>query len=1770
MNTKPQYQTAMRGFLPLSALITLITFIALLAAPKMQAASQTWTNAPASAEWTNVLNWNSRAIPGALGIAGGGQNADMVTFTNPLAGGIGGTANPIVNETNREVNGFIFDGANCGAYVIGNINSNLLWLSATLLPGGYILMNPAVVNPQIFNAQIHFRLQSSQNGGYNITNNATSAAATLYFDTLWPDTASSRPLTLTLAGSNTGTNTIRHIDDNAGANGSIHLIKTDSGRWILSGANDIPQKTSGGDSVPGSIAVIAGTLEVQDPGSLGAITAVNLSVSNGVLQVDGVTLNSAGITLRNGGTIRMNGSATVNGVTMSALTGNSATLATTTATDVMTVGNAGNTLTGGAIDSVLHVAGPGTVLLSQQNNYAGKWSIDSGTNQLTSQGGLGSGPNLNLNAGAVFDVTPIGAPTTYTLDTKALSANGTGTAVGSTAATILADATSTIDFVSKPLALTFTPTSFVTSDTGHPALLCARGTLSFHGNAITVNNASGTALGAGTYQLVHQAVGNILSSGAFVTVVTGSGLGAGLIAEIVASGGDLNLVVTSYTPKSLVWKGGDVTLPNTWDRQTSINWLAGATPSTFNIYDSVAFNATGSAQPIVNLASTMVPNSVTVDTSANDYTFSGPGQIAGGTALVKLNTAGTLNLQTANTYSGGTIISNGVVKLGIDEGISSTGAGDVALYSPAVFDLNNFTNTVNGLNGNGTVDITGGGSSTLVVGANGNSGVFSGVLRNTSGSLGFAKEGTGIQTLTASNNYSGPTIIDVGTLRVTNQYALGGGNSPVTITSGTLDVNTSLIVSNLNSSGGAVINSSATTNIITVLSGSTNNGVISGKLGILVSAGIFRVNAGNAYSNATVLASGATLAFGNIGQVGPSGVIASNGATLSIPTVTSTPQIPAVAANVTTVDGATVTFTSASTGNSYNGQYTGSTSATNIFSGGNVSIGGAYTFSNFLGTVIITNGTARMFNAVGGGDNTTFIFTNGGGMFTRDASTIRLGALFGNGLITGPSVSFPGSYWIGAKGIDSEYSGTISGSNNVVKVGPARLTLDGAVITTNTDSATYTNYLYASGLTYLNSTTISNGVLAISVPNDLTTSPTITLAGANAVLDAANMGYVSNFTDVNSNPNSSLVTNGILTIVNTTPNGTPQTLAGTGTIKGKGVICNGIINPGIGFGNGTLSISNGLTINGGSTLFMDMSDDLTGLVKANDLIKVQGNVTLAGSTTVTIGGTLKVGTYSLIKYSGSLINESGVVPTGPVSNFILGGQLSRASLLITNVPGEVDLIVVSLNAQNLTWTGDSISNWWDVVSSYSWTNNLTPMQFYQLDNVFFDNTPTTNLTAILQGTLFPNSITYNSSSNYTLGGFGSISGIGTLLKNGTGTLILTNGANTYSGGTVLSNGVLNVGSDSGGNQNDQALGAGLVTVNAGGELRFGGNTGTTVVNHFITNAITLNGGIVKAQDGSQHLTNSVVTVAAGGGTFQTVFATKTLVLDSALSGSGALTIGVPAGFVGSSVILNNPNNTFNGGVTMATNGLLALVGSAGLSNSVSIEVQQGGTLDASARSNAAWSVTAGQTLRGIGTVRGKFVTTLTGSALSPGAAGTIGTLTVTNFGNTTNFVTVTHGGTLAMDINRSATPNADRLVDGTNVFGGTLTVNNLGGALVAGDSFTLFTSITNLGTFTVTNLPTLTSGLGWSNSLALNGKLTVVTTINTARTNIIATVNGNILTLAWPTDHTGWYLQLQTNTTATGLYTNWVTLPGSQLVNTTNMTINPANGAVFYRMSLTP
>jgi autotransporter-associated beta strand protein len=249
------------------------------------------------------------------------------------------------------------------------------------------------------------------------------------------------------------------------------------------------------------------------------------------------------------------------------------------------------------------------------------------------------------------------------------------------------------------------------------------------------------------------------------------------------------------------------------------------------------------------------------------------------------------------------------------------------------------------------------------------------------------------------------------------------------------------------------------------------------------------------------------------------------------------------------------------------------------------------------------------------------------------------------------------------------------------------------------------------------------------------------------------------------------------------------------------------------------------------------------------------------------------------------------------------------------------------------------------------------------------------------------------------------------------------------------------------------------------------------------------------------------------------------------------------------------------GSTTVSNGVLALGASANLSASTPITIAAPGILDVSASGTL---TLAAQTIQGNGTLNGSLVTGA-GTTVSPGGASTIGTLTVTN--------AVTLAGTTLMELNRTNSAGSNDLLVATSIAaGGTLQVNNLGPDLHTGDTFKLF-SVPVTGAFAVTNLP-VTTGNGlityvWTNNVAVDGTIGVlvgVPNVNTTPTNLTATVSGNVLTLAWPADHTGWHLQIQTNSLSVGLGTNWVTWPGSDLVNTTNLTINPANGSVFYRM----
>ena len=67
-------------------------------------------------------------------------------------------------------------------------------------------------------------------------------------------------------------------------------------------------------------------------------------------------------------------------------------------------------------------------------------------------------------------------------------------------------------------------------------------------------------------------------------------------------------------------------------------------------------------------------------------------------------------------------------------------------------------------------------------------------------------------------------------------------------------------------------------------------------------------------------------------------------------------------------------------------------------------------------------------------------------------------------------------------------------------------------------------------------------------------------------------------------------------------------------------------------------------------------------------------------------------------------------------------------------------------------------------------------------------------------------------------------------------------------------------------------------------------------------------------------------------------------------------------------------------------------------------------------------------------------------------------------------------------------------------------------------------------------------------------------------TNVTYSVSGSTLSLSWPATHLGWILQAQTNSLSTGITASWTDVSGTAAVTATNMTINPANPTVFFRL----
>ena len=533
---------------------------------------------------------------------------------------------------------------------------------------------------------------------------------------------------------------------------------------------------------------------------------------------------------------------------------------------------------------------------------------------------------------------------------------------------------------------------------------------------------------------------------------------------------------------------------------------------------------------------------------------------------------------------------------------------------------------------------------------------------------------------------------------------------------------------------------------------------------------------------------------------------------------------------------------------------------------------------------------------------------------------------------------------------------------------------------------------------------------------------------------------------------------------------------------------------------------------------------------------------------------------------------------------------------------------------SLTWRGDNIANVWDIATTANWLNGTNVTLYADGSFVTFDatgsNTPAINLSTVLQ----PGSLTVTGTKNYTFGGTGWVAGPTTLVKSGTGTLTI-NTTNTYSGGTILSNGTAILGNTA---MNLVGLGSGPVTF-YGGTLEFTGFSGSTTPDYLgNTNAL-----IVPAnQTGTIHIPSRFLTPGLNG----------------TLSGSGTLNLVVNfvrddvsgnwTGFTGKINVVSNgsvtndfrvvnalgfPNARLNLGnnvlmYSRASAGSVIPIGefsgsgsgstiaagggtSAGTQNSVTWRVGGlntdatnavliQGTTSLIKEGAGKWTLTASNTYTGTTLVNGgtllingnqsgstsQFTVaaggTLGGSGIIGGNTTVNGTLSPGNSIGTLTFnnnLVLSGSSTAFFELTRVPLTNDVVRVLGTVTYGGTLSVANLSpDFLQAGDNFRLFNAAGYNGAFTNLILPDLNDGLAWStNQLAVNGRLWVVKTTPPAVANA-ALSGGNQFTFSGGGGTPGWDYYVLASTNMTLPLSQWPRIRTNQFDASGNFSVtNP-------------
>jgi fibronectin-binding autotransporter adhesin len=439
----------------------------------------------------------------------------------------------------------------------------------------------------------------------------------------------------------------------------------------------------------------------------------------------------------------------------------------------VTVTVSNNTLSVGAIfdDGLIRSLtkqGPGTLVVDGGANHLGNTVVNDGTLTLLNAA-LPSSPVITVASNATLNVSGPGLALAF-----GQTLAGSGTVIGN-----VSDGTGSSGInpggagfgtltingglaLNGSGALNFNLSGSFTVGNGVNDLLVVSGQLNLAG--ATTLNVLGTPA-TGTYTLIQY--GSFAGDLANLTPPPGFTLNNNTTAKTIE-------LVAAHLPVNLTWRGDGAA--NLWDVGTTANWIAGGSPASFFNTDTVTFDNSGSNTPAITLTTDVSPAAVIINAS-QDYTFTGGGIISG--SLTKSG-SGTLILDNTNTYSGATVITSGTLQVGDPTSGSFGFAGTIGtgpVTNNAVLQFarsgGDALNIATAIEGSGSISNIGLGG---LVSLNGK---VSGTTVNQAG------VGSTLR-LTASNDYTGLTLVSGGTLSIHNTNALGSTAAGTVVSGGNL------------------------------------------------------------------------------------------------------------------------------------------------------------------------------------------------------------------------------------------------------------------------------------------------------------------------------------------------------------------------------------------------------------------------------------------------------------------------------------------------------------------------------------------------------------------------------------------------------------------------------------------------------------------------------------------------------------------------------------------------------------------------------------------------------------------------------------------------------------------------------------------------------------------------------------------------------------------------------------------------------------------------